>query len=418
MPRLLVLGAGTAGTMVVNKLRRRLPGDWEVVVVDRSVSHHYQPGYLFVPFGIYEPAEIVRPTARYVPRGVRLVTSDIERVATDEQEVLLTDGTSIEYDQLVIATGTHPRPDETPGMVSEAWRKTIHDFYTLEGATALRPALAAFEGGRLVVHITETPIKCPPAPLEFAFLADDHLRKRSVRGKVEITFVTPLSGAFTRPIASRYLGDLLERRRIAVEPDYYVERIEPGRLVSYDEREIPFDLLVTVPVNMGAEFLARSGLGDELNHVRVDPHTFLAEGHDNIFALGDAAALPTSKAGSVAHFAVELFTDNFLEHIAGRPMRHAFDGHANCFVETGGGKASLIDFSYDMEPLPGKYPLPGLGPLSLLEETRLNHLGKLAFKPVYWNLLLPGRRLPVPSRMSMVGKVSPAEVAPTREDTT
>jgi sulfide:quinone oxidoreductase len=180
--------------------------------------------------------------------------------------------------------------------------------------------------------------------------------------------------------------------------------------VSYDEREIPYDLLVTVPLNMGADVIARSGLGDELNFVPTDRHTLQAKGHENVFVLGDAADLPTSKAGSVAHFAVEVFTANFLDLIAGRPMLESFDGHANCFIESGAGKGLLIDFNYDTEPLPGVYPIPVVGPLRLLEETRANHWGKLAFRWVYWNLLLPGRPIPLPAHMSMAGKKAPAPV--------
>lgn len=401
--------------MVANKLHRRLPDSWEITIVDQATSHHYQPGYLFIPFGTYQPEDIIKPTASFIPDEVRLVTGEIERVIPAEHEVVLADGTTLGYDQLVIATGTHPRLDQTPGLGEEGWRESIHDFYTLEGATALAGALEKFEGGRLVVHIAEMPIKCPPAPLEFAFLLDDYLRRRGLRDRSKITYVTPLSGAFTRPVASRYLGEMLAQRGIAVEPDFYVERVEPDRLVSFDEREVPFDLAVIVPVHMGAEFVARSGLGDELNHVRVDPGNFLADGYDSIFALGDAAALPTSKAGSVAHFAVEVFTENFLDHIAGRPMTHTFDGHANCFIESGGGKAMLIDFNYATEPLPGKYPIPKLGPLSLLRETRLNHLGKLAFKPIYWSILLPGRRLGVPTAMSMAGKVASEQLTHEKE---
>jgi sulfide:quinone oxidoreductase len=200
---------------------------------------------------------------------------------------------------------------------------------------------------------------------------------------------------------------MLESRGIGLEPDFMIESVEDGAIVSYDERRVSFDLLVTVPVNMGADFVATSGLGDELNHVRVDPHTFLADGLDDVFTIGDAAALPTSKAGSTAHFAVEVFVDNFLEHIEGRAMTHSFDGHANCFVEAGGGKALLIDFNYDTEPLPGVYPVPGIGPLQLLRETRLNHWAKLAFQTIYWKMLLPGRPLPVPNHMSMAGKIRP-----------
>jgi len=418
MKRLVVLGAGTAGTMVVNKLRPLLPmQEWEITVVEPSPFHLYQPGLLFLPFGRYQPSELLKPTSPLLPHGVSLITEEVERILVEDNLVELADGASLHYDQLVIATGTHPRPDMTPGMTGPLFGDTVHEFYTLPGALALREKLKSWDGGRLVVHISELPIKCPVAPLEFAFLADDFFRRAGIRDRVEMTFVTPLSGAFTKPIASERLGDMLDTREISVEPDFYVERIDEGSLVSFDEREIPFDLLVTVPVNMGAEFVARSGLGDELNHVKVDSHTFLAEGSDNVFALGDAAALPISKAGSVAHFAVDVFVENFLEHISGRPMTRLFDGHANCFVESGAGKALLIDFNYQTEPLPGSYPLSVVGPLRLLEETRINHLGKLAFRPIYWHMLLPGRRLPVPNAMSMAGKEVPAGQSE-REDVT
>ena len=418
MKRLVVLGAGTAGTMLVNKLRPRLAAEeWEITVVDPAPSHLYQPGLLFVPFGRYEADELLKPTKDLLPDGVELVTEPVERVDVDANQVQLASGRTIDYDQLVIATGTHARPDMTPGMDGPELGDTVHEFYTLPGAEALRWKLALWDGGRFVVHITELPIKCPVAPLEFAFLADDYFRRAGMRDRVEMTFVTPLSGAFTKPIASARLGDMLEARNIRVEPDFYVERVDDHAIVSYDERVIPFDLLVTVPLNMGADFVARSGLGDELNHVRVDPHTFLAEGCQNVFALGDAAALPISKAGSVAHFSVEVFVENFMDRIAGRPMSRSFDGHANCFVESGAGKALLIDFNYETEPLPGTYPVPGVGPLSLLKETRLNHLGKLAFRPIYWHLLLRGRRLPVPNAMSMAGKEIPTG-QPRREDVT
>ncbi|MGI9612296.1 MAG: type III sulfide quinone reductase, selenoprotein subtype [Acidimicrobiales bacterium] len=408
MKQLVVLGAGTAGTMAVNKMRPRLSADdWEITVVDASPDHHYQPGYLFIPFGTYEPADVVKAKRDLITDGVELVMGEIDVVKTDEDIVVLTDGTELPYDQLIIATGTHPRRDETDGLDSDEYGKTIHDFYTLEGATALHDALATFTGGRLVVSIVEMPIKCPVAPLEFTFLADSFFSEKGIRDDVELVYVTPLDGAFTKPVAAKHLGQMLDSRNIALEPDFMVMEVdsENRALVSYDEREVPYDLLVTVPVNMGADFVDRSGLGDELNHVEVDKHTFLADDHDNIFAIGDASNIPTSKAGSVAHFAVEVFVENFLNHIEGRPMTEAFDGHANCFIESGDGKGLLIDFNYDVEPLPGKYPLPGIGPFSLLKETEANHWGKLMFKWTYWNVLLPGRELPLPAAMSMHGKI-------------
>ena len=414
MKKLLVLGAGTAGTMIVNRLRRRLDaGDWKITVVDQDDVHHYQPGYLFLPFGTYTPEQVTRARHVTLPDGVDFVIGDVDRVDAENRTVAMTDGRTLDYDYLVIASGTTPRPDQTPGMLDSQWRRSIFDFYTFEGATALAQALREFDHGRLVVHITDMPIKCPVAPLEFTFLADAWLRERGVRDRVEITYVTPLPGAFTKPICSSTLGYLLDERKIALETDYMVERIdvETKTLISYDEREVPFDLLVTVPLNMGADFVARSGLGDELNFVPVDKHTLQSKADPHIFAIGDASDIPASKAGSVAHFAVEVFTENFLELIDGKPMTGSFDGHANCFIESGDGKALLIDFNYETEPMAGKYPLPIVGPMSLLKETKANHLGKMGFRWVYWNVLLPGHSMPVPTHMSMLGK-TPGATAP------
>jgi len=411
MKRLVVLGGGTAGTMAANKLRKALPREeWSITVVDKDDRHDYQPGYLFIPFGIYQPDEVTKSRRRYIADDIPVVYGEIDRVDAQAATVSLVDGTVLPYDQLIIATGVTPRPDQTPGMDDEgSWHVNVFDFYTHEGTTKLAEKLSTWPGGRLVIHIVEMPIKCPVAPLEFAFLAEAFFTSKGMRDKVDMTYVTPLPGAFTKPICSSRMGHLLTDRNIALESDYMVERIdsENQMLVSYDEREIPYDLLVTVPLNMGADFVARSGLGNELNLVPVDKHTQLSKKHDNIWALGDANDIPASKAGSVAHFEVEIFVENFLEHIAGKPMTGAFDGHANCFIETGYGKAMLIDFNYDTEPLPGKFPYAGVGPMSLLKESKLNHQGKLAFRWAYWNVLMPGRSMPIPALMSMKGKEVP-----------
>lgn len=409
MKKLVILGAGTAGTTLVNKMRRRLGSEWEITIVDQDETHLYQPGLLFIPFGMYSKEDVVAPRGDFIPSGAELIVAPVSGVDPYAQVVVLDDGRRLDYDQLVIATGTHPRPDQTPGLEGDAWGLTVHDFYTLQGSLALAEALRRFDGGRLVVNMVELPIKCPVAPLEFAFLADWHFRERGMRDRVEIVFATPLSGAFTKPIASDLLGGMLAEKKILVEPDFYTGSVEDGTLVSYDDRTIPFDLLVTVPVNMGSSFVGASGLGDELDHVPVDKHTFLATGYENVWAIGDAADLPTSKAGSVAHFAVDVFAENFPRHVAGLPMEERFDGHANCFVESGDGRAMLIDFNYDTEPLPGKYPIPGIGPFSLLKETHVNHWGKMAFKWMYWNGLIKGRPMPVPTEMMMAGKHIPDE---------
>ena len=403
---LVILGAGTAGTMVANKLRGVLNNDWAITIVEQDSTHHYQPGFLFLPFGTYRPDEIMKPTAKLISEGISLVMGEIDLVDPEGHQVSLSDGRSFPYDQLVIATGTTPRPDQTPGMDGEQFRDSVHEFYTYEGSKALGEKLANWPGGRLLVHITEMPIKCPVAPLEFTFLADSFFKERGIRDDVEIVYVTPLDGAFTKPVASEALGNMLTDRKVELETDFMIESVDNERkmIVSFDEREIPFDLLVTVPLNMGADFIARSGLGDELNFVPVDKHTLQSSAHDDIWAIGDASDIPASKAGSVAHFAAEIFTENFANHVAGRPMLESFDGHANCFIESGNGKGMLIDFNYDTQPLTGKYPLPGVGPFSLLKETEMNHFGKMMFKWMYWNLLLPGKEIPLPALMSMAGK--------------
>lgn len=408
MKKLLILGAGTAGTMVANKMIHHLDLlEWDITIVDQDETHYYQPGFLFIPFGIYGPNDVIKPKRNYIPAGVNLIMSPIEQIEPEKNRVRLAkDSRYLEYDYLVIATGTRPVPEETPGLEGPGWGDTIHEFYTHSGAVTLSKRLRHWDGGRLVVNIMEMPFKCPVAPLEFVFLADWWFHEQGLRDKVDITFVTPLPGAFTKPRAGALLGDILERKNVHLVTDFYAEGVDQDAKVlrSYDENEVPYDMLVTIPVNMGAEMIAQSGLGDELNHVPVDKHTFVHADYDNIFALGDAAALPTSKAGSVAHFAVETWTENFLRYIDGLEMTHQFDGHANCYIESGFGKGILIDFNYDVEPLPGKFPLPGVGPFSLLQESEMNHWGKMMFRWMYWNILLKGKEMPITSQMSMAGK--------------
>ena len=318
------------------------------------------------------------------------------------------DGATIDYDVLIVATGTTPRPDETPGLDGPLWHKDIFDFYTYEGACNLADRFDSWEGGKLVINIAESVFKCPVAPLEFAFLADSYFTKKGIRDKVEIVYTTPLTGAFTKPVASRVLGDLMQTKNIRVVPDFYIESVDNDnkKIVSYDGLEESFDLLVSIPVNMGSDAIERSGMGDDddLNYVPTDKNTLRARDHENIFVIGDATNVPASKAGSVAHFEGEILLENVLNYIQGKPLEASFDGHANCFIETGFGKAALIDFNYETEPLPGTFPLPVVGPMSLLKESRLNHLGKLAFEWVYWHMLLTDKPIPVSTAMSMTGK--------------
>lgn len=408
MKTLLILGAGTGGTMVANKMAHLLDSqEWKIILVDKDETHYYQPGFLFIPFNIYTPNDVIKPKRDFFPQNIEFIYSDIELIEPDKNQVKLTAKKQpIKYDQLVIATGSHIYPEETEGMVDGGWQKNIFDFYSLDGATKLSHFLKFWKGGRLVLNVTEMPIKCPVAPLEFLFLADWFFHERGLRDKVELVYATPLPGAFTKPRASAILGDILEQKGIHLEPDYNIMEVDAGKnmIRSYDEREINYDLLVTIPTNMGAEVIERSEMGDELNFVPTNKHTLQTEKWENVWIIGDAGNVPASKAGSVAHFMLDVLIENILRAIEGLDLRPDFDGHANCYIESGFEKGILIDFNYDVEPLPGKFPLPGFGPFSLLQESAANHWGKMAFRWIYWNILLKGGEMPFESQMTMAGK--------------
>ena len=365
MRQMLILGGGTAGTIMANRMAAALDKrEWRITVVDATEKHYYQPGFLFVPFGKYRLDQIVKPRRRFIPGRVDLVISGIDRVDPDKKTVLLTDGRALPYDTLIIATGAEIHPEQIEGMLDDEWGRSKFDFYTPAGSERLGQFLRTWQGGRLVLSIAEMPIKCPVAPLEFLFLADDYFTRRGIRHKVDLHLVTPLSGAFTKAICNSVLGDFLGRKGISVTPDFDLARVDnqEKKLVAWDESSVPYDLLVSIPTNMGDSAIARSGLGNELNFIPTNKHTLKAEGLDDVFVLGDATNIPASKAGSVAHFQSEILAKNIIEHVAGRPSCASYDGHANCFIESGFGKGLLIDFNYDVEPLTGKFPLPVLGP--------------------------------------------------------
>jgi len=408
MKKIVILGAGTAGTMMANHLSNELDkSEWSIDIIDERKEHHYQPGYLFLPFDMYEPSDIIKSIEEFIPKAANFINEPIAEVMAEKNQVELKNGAIIPYDILIIATGAKIAPEETEGMKSKEWYHSIFDFYTFEGALNLRNKLRDWPGGKMVVHITEMPIKCPVAPLEFTFLADSYFKHKNMRDKVDITYVTPMSGAFTKPKATEALEHLLVEKNIAIIGDFAIESIDNEKKVmrDYGGKEIPFDLLVTVPTNKGDELMERSSLGDELNYVPTNKATLQSKAYQNIFVIGDASNIPASKAGSVAHFEAEILTENILHFIKGEPLKEEFDGHANCFIETGGGKALLIDFNYTHEPVEGVFPFPGLGPLRLLKESRMNHMGKLAFRWIYWNVLLKGTHIPfVSANMQEAGK--------------
>lgn len=405
----IILGDGTGGIITANLLlrtARRRQVDLEVTVIGKASMHTYQAGLLFLPFqkvGYKTVDDIQRPTSDYLSKGVKYVCETIKMLDTERRSVATEQG-RYQYDWLVLSLGCHVLVDDIPGL-PELWGKTAFGFYTPDSAMELARGLEGFNGGDLVVDIAEMPIKCPVAPLEFACLVDEYLQQRGIRNKTRLTLVTPLSGAFTKPVCNDVLMHLLREKDINVTPNASLAEVTDRHIECPDGQQVPYDLLVTIPPHEGSDIIEDAGLGDGLGFGATDKKTLKASHADRIFLLGDNTNVPTSKAGSVAHFQAEVVVHNLLREIEGQPAEPVADGHTNCFIETGFGKATLIDFNYDVQPLPGKFPLPILGPMTLLHESRINHLGKLAFKQIYWHMLLPGYPIPlVGSRMSTAGK--------------
>jgi sulfide:quinone oxidoreductase len=297
-------------------------------------------------------------------------------------------------------------PGEVEGMMDD-WHGNIHDFYTLEGAQTLFEKMKYFKKGRVVLNIAELPYKCPVAPLEFIFMADWFFTVNGHRDNIEIELVTPVSGAFTKPIASRILGEIAVQKNIKVTPNWDIAQVnaEEKTIESHKGEKVPYDLLISIPPNFGAQFIEDSGMGDPMCYVNTDHFTLRAKDFENIYVIGDATNVPASKAGAVAHYESETVIENMLREIDGQEPKTTFDGHATCFICSGYEKAVLIDFNYKYEPLPGKFPFPGLGPFSLLGDSYLNYWGKMMFKWVYWNMMMRGVELPLEQQMTMAGKM-------------
>ena len=405
----LILGDGIGGIVTANLLLRKARKKdlkLRIRLVGNAPMHTYQPGLLFLPFqkpGYRRLQDIQKPNAGLIAAGIEYICEHITGIDTVQREVT-TEQQKLSYDWLVLALGCRTVIDEVDGL-AEQWGKRVHGFYTPGSALRLAQALDTFKGGELVVNVAELPIKCPVAPIEFACLAEHYLVKRGIRSKTSITLVTPLGGAFTKPVCNAVLSDILMEKGIHVVPNASLDRVTDRAMYCPDGQEVPFDLMVTAPPHEGPQVIDDAGLGDGLGFGRTHRQTLKSTEADRIFLVGDNNNVPTSKAGSVAHFQADVVVDNILREISGKEAEPHADGHANCFIETGYNKAILVDFNYDIQPVPGKFPLPVIGPMTLLKESYLNHLGKLAFKHIYWHVLLPALPLPmVGSRMSTLGK--------------
>ncbi len=378
--RIVVLGGGVGGTLVANLLSARLGRDARVTVVDPTGMHVYQPGFLYLALGQANGRWLVRDERTLLRRDVELVVEEAIRVDPDAGTVQLRRGGSLEWDHLVIATGARLAPEQVPGLVEGA-----HDFYSLEGAQRLREELRRFRGGRIHVGVAGIPYKCPPAPVEFVLMLSDLLRRRGIRERTELTLLSPLNRAFTIESASRLVGPIMERRGIRLLPFFNIESVDPsaGVVTSLEGEKVETDLLIAVPPHRGQRVIEASNLGDPSGWVPTDRATLQVEGHERIFAIGDATDLPISKSGSTAHFEAPVVASRIVSQIRGSAPRANYGGRVLCFLETGGRRATVLRFDYERPPVP---PRPSF----------VWHAAKWIFNRLYWETVPRGRILEPP----------------------
>ncbi len=384
MARIVILGGGVGGTLTANLLARKLhrelkAGTVAITVVDTSGEHVYQPGFMYIAMGGERAAKLHRPERGLLDKRVDLVVGTIVRVDEELRLVELADGNALRYDQLVLATGSRIVPEEIEHFSMEA-----HHFYSAEDAGRLRAALDRFSGGRIVIGIAGMPYKCPPAPLEVAFLIETELRQRGLRAQTTIDFCSPIGRAFTIESVSDMATPILAEKGIGLHTFFNVESIDPTRKVvqSLEGEELPYDLLILVPPHKGQRFLIDSGLAPAPGGwLPTDRETLAVGGRTNVHALGDATDLPLSKAGSTAHFEAPVVAERIAAAVQGREPagKHAaYHGKVMCFFEIGDGKGTLLQFDYTHPPKP---PTPN----------RLWHLGKIVFNKTYWHTVPKGR---------------------------
>jgi len=384
MKRILILGGGVGGTLTANllirKLRRQVKaGAVTITVVDQTGQHTYQPGFMYIAMGGERAERLQRPERGLLDARVTLVVGEVEKVDEARQLVHLADGERLAYDHLVLATGSRIVPEAIEHFDTEA-----EHFYSAEAALELRKALDAFSGGRIVIGIAGMPYKCPPAPLEVAFLIEAELRQRGLREQSELHFCSPIGRAFTIESVSEMATPILEHKGIELHTFFNVEAIDAERHVvqSLEGEELAYDLLILVPPHKGQQFLIDSGLAPAPGGwLPTDRATLQVGGRPNVFALGDATDLPLSKAGSTAHFEAPVVTERIVAAVEGREVnrrRGDYLGKVMCFFEIGDGKGTLLQFDYEHPPRPPK-------------PNQLWHLGKIVFNKTYWHTVPKGR---------------------------
>jgi sulfide:quinone oxidoreductase len=372
MTRIAIVGGGTGGTVLANRLADRLGpelkrGDVEITLVNDGADQVYKPTFLYVPFGEATVEEARHPLVDLVDRTVDLRVDRVTAIDTDRKALSMLEGGTLEYDYLVVATGANLVPDEVPGLTEGG-----HHFYGPDGAERLRDALATFEEGHLVLSVVGVPHMCPAAPVEFVLMVDQWLRERGRREDVDLTYTYPIQRIHGLKPVAEWAEPLFEERDIEAETFFNPDEVDPegNVLHTMEGSELAYDLLVAIPPHEGSPLVADAGLGDD-GWVAVDNRTLEAEHAEDVYALGDAADVPTSKAGSVAHYEAGTVADRLASQVRGEVPTATYDGKTICFMEAGTDQGTFIEFSYDRDPVPR-------APNSLV------HRSKLAYNESYW----------------------------------
>jgi sulfide:quinone oxidoreductase len=370
----VVVGGGSGGTLSANLLAKRLAneirrGQVRVNLISSSKQHVFQPGYLHVAFTGQDPAELVRSESSLVKPEIRLVEQHAERIDLKTQTITVGSGERLRYDYLVIATGSVANPKAIPGLDEAAL-----NFHTSpEESRKIWDALAQFDGGHVIVGIAGVPHKCPPSPNEAAFLADDYFRKRGIRDKVKLTFLTPYPRAYPAEPMSKVVEPRFQKRGIELVTFFNVESVDPAKreIYSLEGETVTYDLLLMVPPHRGSDVIINSGIGDADGWIPTDKHTMRIVGYENAYAVGDATNLPVSKTGVTAHLEAGVATSNIVSSIRSGRELYRYNGRIHCPFEMGSSTAAFVIGSYDM-------------PVKQIQPTRIRYLMKKAFAKFYW----------------------------------
>lgn len=381
--KLLILGGGSAGVMLANRMRNEFsPDAVEIVVIERSDKHIYQPAFTLVVFDLEKPENIIKPTKDLFFDGIKVIIDEATKIDPHNNKVSTAKSGDISYDYLVIATGAKLNFAEPEGMKEGLDKEqNVFNFYTLDGALKVRDALKNIDGGTIVSTFAELPIKCPAAPIKFILMAEDMMRRLGKREKFKFVLTTPMPAAFSRPPYMYALNNIFASRGIDVKANFAPSEVDhtKGFLKDFGGKEVNFDLLCITPPHQGEAVVENSeGVGDAAGWVSCDKNHMASKNFSNIYSIGDAPDFPTSKTASGARKQAKILTERFKEIMKGKQPTATYDGEIICPILTRDKRVIFANFNYTES-------------LSPAIESYINWVLKVhMLRPMYFNLMLKG----------------------------